>query len=930
MFTKKRKQVLTTVLAASLIFQGTGIAEPAQAAQENSSKALSESDLALALEEPSGYEKAAIIDNNSVAVHDPSVVKNETKKDGEGNYYVFGSHMAVAKSDDLSTWTQVSVRENDSDSPLFGVRKEGKTTVASFQDAFRTNAYTGKVKVTYAGQTTETEVDFGSFDAAAWNTARDYYSVSGNMWAPDVIYNRTTQEYDMYLSLNGSRWNSVIILLTSKDIEGPYVYQGPVVYSGFSNSVKALSYKNTDLELVYGSLDRLPEKYDKADNGTWGNYYPHAIDPAVFYDEEGTLRMIYGSWSGGIYEIVLDEKTGLRDYTVTYADDGTEKDIKSDPYFGIHIAGGYYVSGEGSYMKYIDGKYYLFLSYGDYNPYGNYQMRIFSSKNPEGPFTDTNGVSAIYDEFQVNFNADYGDCYDGSDHGKRGTTRGSRLMDNYKWDTMERGEVSQGHNSAITADGRNFVIYHTKYDDGSFWHNLRVHELFSIDGGLTAAPYPYDSSVKEKEAYEESDVTGNFQIIFQKYDTNKHWTGGASTAYGGTGYLKSYRNTDCETPELLSFTADGTLLLEEKEVGTWVLGEDKKSLTLTISDTYGDSHLTGEYHAILTEQNADGEIKTCFTGIRLESGIGIWGTANGDSDKRAIARTKEKLEMAIPSEAEEDLTFPVKGLSGTTIKWTSSKPSALRANGTIGKVTKDTVVALTARISRGNFYFEKTYDVTVIAPDSAVKTIAPGTSKSGANKYLKKQTTNGDISGSIFKKLMLKAKKSTNTSISLSWKKVVGAEEYIIYGNTSGKNAFKKIATVTGTSYTQKELKKGTYYKYLVIAYNEDDRIISGSKTIHAATTWGKYTNPKAVTTQAKKNKVSIQKKKTFPLKAKATPVSKKLTLKKYSGIRYESATPSIASVSKKGVITGKSKGTAVIYAYAQNGVMKKITVKVK
>ena len=55
----------------------------------------------------------------------------------------------------------------------------------------------------------------------------------------------------------------------------------------------------------------------------------------------------------------LDEETGLRDYDVTYAENET-----SDPYFGKKIAGGHYVSGEASYIEYIGGYYFLFMTYG--------------------------------------------------------------------------------------------------------------------------------------------------------------------------------------------------------------------------------------------------------------------------------------------------------------------------------------------------------------------------------------------------------------------------------------------------------------------------------------------------------------------------------------------------------------------------------------
>ena len=46
--------------------------------------------------------------------------------------------------------------------------------------------------------------------------------------------------------------------------------------------------------------------------------------------------------------------------------------------------------------------------------------------------------------------------------------------------------------------------------------------------------------------------------------------------------------------------------------------------------------------------------------------------------------------------------------------------------------------------------------------------------------------------------------------------------------------------------------------------------------------------------------------------------------------IRYESTNANIASVSKKGVVKAKNKGACYVYAFAQNGICKKIKVVVK
>ena len=92
------------------------------------------------------------------------------------------------------------------------------------------------------------------------------------------------------------------------------------------------------------------------------------------YDKEGGLWLFYGSWSGGIALLKLDNQTGLRDldYNYGYTELGNDgavwegTSLVYDPYMGIHIAGGWWVSGEGPYVEYIDGYYYLFMSYRVY------------------------------------------------------------------------------------------------------------------------------------------------------------------------------------------------------------------------------------------------------------------------------------------------------------------------------------------------------------------------------------------------------------------------------------------------------------------------------------------------------------------------------------------------------------------------------------
>ena len=82
----------------------------------------------------------------------------------------------------------------------------------------------------------------------------------------------------------------------------------------------------------------------------------------------------------------------------------------------------------------------------------------------------------------------------------------------------------------------------------------------------------------------------------------------------------------------------------------------------------------------------------------------------------------------------------------------------------------------------------------------------------------------------------------------------------------------------------------------------------------------------KSVIKKAKK----LKKGKSLKLKAKAVPQSRKLKVRKHAAIRYESTNANIASVSKKGVVKAKNKGACYVYAFAQNGICKKIKVVVK
>ena len=194
-----------------------------------------------------------------------------------------------------------------------------------------------------------------------------------------------------------------------------------------------------------------------------------------------------------------------------------------------------------------------------------------------------------------------------------------------------------------------------------------------------------------------------------------------------------------------------------------------------------------------------------------------------------------------------------------------------------------------------------------------------------------------------FRRLRARSVKQTKTSVTLQWNIIKDADGYFVYGNrcNTGTKSYKyrKLATITGgdiSTWTQKDLKKGTYYKYVVKAY----RLVNGKKvvtdtsiSVHVVTGGGKYGNAKAVSvTQIgnKKNvsKITLKMGKTAQIKAKEVKKDKKI--ERHRKLCYQSSNTKVATVTPDGLIRATGKGTCTIWVYAQNGVYKALKITVK
>ena len=362
--------------------------------------------------------------NARVSVHDPSIIK-----DTDGTYYVFGSHIEAAKSADLMNWRRFS-----------------------------------------NGYATNNNVEFGNLSqnlkkAFAW-AGEDLEDCEGGfaVWAPDVVWDAdyinsdgSKGAYLMYFCTSSTYMRSVIAYAASKNIEGPYTFVDTLIYSGFTNNdayVKS-STKNVNKKYTSTNIDELIAAGQVSFNNSWfrnndfnNQLFPNAIDPTIYFDTDGKMYMCYGSWSGGIFTLEIDPATGQCIHPKT----GQTSDGRMvDSYFGTKISGGYGKSGEGPFIEYNadTGYYYLWVTYGGLTSNGGYNMRVFRSTSPLGPFTDPAGRQAV---LPTNPNLD---------------ATGLKVMGNYKFSSLDKAYMACGHNSVLRDDdGKWYLFYHARFDDG--------------------------------------------------------------------------------------------------------------------------------------------------------------------------------------------------------------------------------------------------------------------------------------------------------------------------------------------------------------------------------------------------------------------------------------------------------------------------------
>ena len=112
------------------------------------------------------------------------------------------------------------------------------------------------------------------------------------------------------------------------------------------------------------------------------------------------------------------------------------------------------------------------------------------------------------------------------------------------------------------------------------------------------------------------------------------------------------------------------------------------------------------------------------------------------------------------------------------------------------------------------------YSYTVRGVGSDGKTLSPGFDRTGVSATMPTaSTTPANVT--------LGSAKAVSGGIQVTWQAASGAEKYNVYRKDASNTVWRVIATVTGTSYTDKSAKAGVKYSYTVRGVAADGKTLS-------------------------------------------------------------------------------------------------------
>lgn len=481
------------------------------------------------------------------------------------------------------------------------------------------------------------------------------WAQSDTLWAADVIRLSDGKYYMYYNACQGSQPLSAMGIAVSDQIEGPYTDKGIFLKSGGAN-------------------------YD-------ATVRPNAVDPDAFFDKDGKLWLVYGSYSGGIFILELDPVTG---FPVPGQGDG------------VHLLGQNHSRIEAPTITYdpVTGYYYLYVTFGGLDATGGYNMRVSRSLNPDGPYVDYAGQDMTAAQGPA------GSFFDDAAIAPYGV----KLFGNFLYTNLNAeadfpvyGYVSAGHNSVYyePESGKLFNIFHSRFPQRGEAHEVRVQQMFmNEDGWPVVAPHRYAGETIGKVTA--GDIVGAYQFI----NHGKEIT------------------PDIKPTVRVELLEDGTIA--GAVTGTWELqGDYYAELHINEAATGSSEAVNTTYKGVFLRQWDPTRRVTVMTFSAMSgTGVAVWGSQIADlSRQQLVDRTAGLLDLGETSRVYSSLQLPLSTEQGAIITWSSSDESVISADGTVTRPeagTRDATVELTATLTIGGATAQKVFHVTVMKKSDQV------------------------------------------------------------------------------------------------------------------------------------------------------------------------------------------------------------------
>ena len=304
------------------------------------------------------------------------------------------------------------------------------------------------------------------------------WAETDTLWAADVAETPDGRFRMYYCACEGSSPRSAMGTAIADRVEGPYRNEGIFLRSGM-----------WDEPSEDGTI------YD-------ARIHPNTIDPHAFVDAEGRHRLVYGSYSGGIFLLELDPHTGWP--------------LPGQGY-GTHLVGGNHARIEAPYILHSrrSGYYYLLLTFGGLDAAGGYNVRLGRSRDVAGPYLDPSGQ----DLREAKADPDLPLFDDASIEPYAAKLLGNHRFSDGPAQGVGAGYVSPGHVSAWTDEDERdvFLFLHSRFPGTGEMHQVRVHRMhLTANGWLVVSAHRYAgeaASDARSSRLHRLDLEGDWQLV---------------------------------------------------------------------------------------------------------------------------------------------------------------------------------------------------------------------------------------------------------------------------------------------------------------------------------------------------------------------------------------------------------------------------------